>query len=61
MNDSNPKPETTPQFQMARFYLGRWLLHLGLRTLPPGACRTELTQLLWSWGMHVRQVVTHGR
>lgn len=48
-------PNLTPgaPFRMERFYLGRWLIHLGLKTLPPGPCRAELSALLWTWGMKV--------
>ena len=44
-------------FRMARFRLGRGLLHLGLKTLPPGVVRTELSNLLWAWGIKVSATV----
>lgn len=36
-----------------RFHIGRALMHLGLRVLPPGRCRQELTELMWVWNVRV--------
>lgn len=36
-----------------RAWLGRILIHVGLKVLPPGRGRQELTQLLWTWRMKV--------
>lgn len=55
------KTTKTPAFRMTRFRLGRWLMHMGLKTLPPGICRTELSNLLWAWGMKVSATVVANR
>jgi hypothetical protein len=36
-----------------RLTAGRWLIHIGLRVMPPGRCRTELDLLFRSWGHNV--------
>jgi len=32
-----------------RFAAGRALIHAGLKVLPPGRCRQELSAALWTW------------
>jgi hypothetical protein len=41
--------------------LGRWLMHVGLRVMPPGPARYELTRLLLLWGEHAVRQVEEGR
>lgn len=36
-----------------RFWLGRQLMHLGLKALPPGRARDELYAINGAWGRHV--------
>jgi hypothetical protein len=33
--------------------VGCALMDVGLRVLPPGRCRQELTAMLWTWHMKV--------
>ena len=39
---------------LVRFAIGRALIHAGLRVMPLGRVRAELTVLLWDWGQQVR-------
>lgn len=51
-------PETTIRaLRMARFRIGRWLIHAGIRAMPHGRCRSELSNALWAWGMKVNATV----
>jgi hypothetical protein len=43
---------------MIRFWLGRQLIHLGLRALPQGRVRRELYRTIELWGEQVRQELT---
>ena len=43
---------------MLRLHVGRWLIHTGLKALPPGKVKTEVTAVLQAWGDHVRATVT---
>lgn len=36
-----------------RFVLGRWLIHLGLKVLPYGRVKNELSYLITKWGVGV--------
>lgn len=47
--------------RMARFYIGRWLIHAGLKALPPGRCRAELSNMMWAWGMKVTATAVANR
>jgi len=48
--------------KMLRYTVGRWLVHCGLRVMPPGASRAELTDIFWQWRRHVTvQVRATGR
>ena len=38
-----------------RFWLGRLLIHAGLRVFPPGRVRDEVTGVLRVWGDGVRR------
>jgi hypothetical protein len=40
-----------------RFWLGRLLVHAGLRVMPPGMVKAELYELFWDWGRNCREVV----
>jgi hypothetical protein len=40
-----------------RFAIGRWVMHWGLRVMPKGRSRQELTQILKSWSRHVMETV----
>lgn len=48
-------------FRLLRFTVGRWLIHAGLRALPPGKVRTELEDMLRWWGNGVRARVAEDR
>ncbi len=37
----------------ARYWLGRHLVHLGLRVMPQGRARSELFRLFDEWGTRV--------
>ena len=37
-----------------RYALGRHLIHLGIKVLPAGRVRQELTEILWAWNVKVR-------
>lgn len=54
-----PPHTATPRLmaRRLRFRLGRGLMALGLRVLPCGRCRQELTQLLWTWNMRVHATI----
>lgn len=41
----------------SRFWLGRHLIHLGLRILPPGRVRYEITEALYLWSEEVRRTL----
>ena len=40
-----------------RFAIGRWIMHVGLKVMPVGRSRDELTLILRSWSRHVREAV----
>lgn len=40
---------------LVRYHVGRWLIHAGLRAMPPGRARSELFALLDQWATKVRQ------
>lgn len=40
-----------------RFAIARWLIHTGIRAMPAGASKSEITLVLRSWSRHVMQVV----
>jgi|GEM_PF-6942974 len=44
--------------RMLRFHIGRALLHAGLRTLPPGRVRCELSALIDKWSTKVQHEVS---
>jgi hypothetical protein len=46
------------EFTMWRYRLGRFLMHLGLRVLPHGRIRAELSAMMWAWGMKVQVTTT---
>ena len=46
--------------RLMRFAIGRWLVHCGLRVMPPGAARAELTDIFWQWRTHVTVQVRAG-
>ena len=43
----------TRRIAIARYTLGRWLVHLGIWIMPQGRTRAELTERLWAWRMQV--------
>jgi hypothetical protein len=46
--------------RLFRYWLGRTLIHAGLRAFPPGRVRTEVTELLNEWGRQVgRELARH--
>lgn len=47
--------------QLCRFTLGRWLVHAGIKTMPKGRVRAELTDLLNAWGRKVRTELAQSR
>lgn len=47
--------------RLLRFWLGRVLIHVGLRVMPPGRVRRELHGMLALWGARVRLEVEAGR
>ena len=46
--------------RLMRFAIGRWLVHCGLRVMPPGPARAELTDIFWQWRTHVTVQVRAG-
>jgi hypothetical protein len=40
-----------------RHSIARWLIHLGLRVMPPGRARSELDGVIREWGEHVVRTV----
>jgi len=42
------------RYELARFTIGRALIHAGLRVMPDGRVRAELTRLLEEWSAKVR-------
>lgn len=42
---------------MLRLYVGRALLHAGLRVLPPGRVRCELSALIDQWSTKVHREI----
>lgn len=45
----------------ARFWLGRHLIHIGLRVMPQGPVRAELYNLLDQWGTRMLAAITKAR
>ena len=43
--------------QSLQFALGEWLMRLGLRLMPKGPSRNELTLILKSWGRYMHETV----
>jgi hypothetical protein len=41
------------KMDLLRFTLCRWLIHAGLRVMPHGPARRELTHIITMWGRHV--------
>ncbi len=44
-------------FNTMRFAIGRALIHAGLRVMPHGRPRRELTEMMTAWGVKVRAIV----
>ena len=44
-------------WSLFRFRVARTLIHAGLRAMPEGRARRELTDLLWEWGRYVADTV----
>lgn len=44
-----------------RFAVGRWLIHAGLRVMPEGKVRRELSNLFFAWGVYVVNIVKADR
>jgi hypothetical protein len=44
-----------------RYLIARALIHAGLRILPPGRVRQELSTMLWTWGMRITTEVVAAR
>ena len=42
------------QWKLCRFSVGRFLIHLGIKTLPPGRVRNEIVEALFCWSEEVR-------
>ena len=58
---SSPEPITS-RVRHARFTIGRWLVHFGVRVvMPPGRVRAELTDLLNEWGQSLMEEIAHAR
>ena len=52
----------TSRVRHARFTIGRWLVHFGVRVvMPPGRVRAELTDLLNEWGQSLMEEIAHAR
>lgn len=47
--------------RMFRYWIGRAMVHAGLRFMPPGRVREELSELLWTWRMKVDATVAATR
>lgn len=45
------------KLRLFRFWLGRHLIHAGLRAMPPGVARDQITGVLDTWGRHVRETI----
>lgn len=43
--------------RLFRFWLGRHLIHLGIRAMPPGPARNEIYNILAVWGVRVMRAV----
>lgn len=41
----------------ARYWIGRRVVHAGLRMMPPGTVRQQLFDLFNEWGRHVTETV----
>lgn len=62
-------PETSRQWKrlttnlswLVRWYLARWMIHAALKMAPAGQAKDELSNLFWTWGDHVREVVNGRR
>jgi hypothetical protein len=44
--------------RLFRFWLGRHLIHLGLRALPAGRCKDEIFNTLAAWSYRVECALT---
>lgn len=42
------------RWRTARLRLGRWLIHTGLKVMPHGRVRREITEVLEQWAFKVR-------
>jgi len=40
-------------FRILRFRIGRFIIHSGMRVLPPGKVRSDLYQLIDEWATRV--------
>ncbi len=49
------------RIRLKRYALARILIHTGLKVMPPGRGRSELTALLWTWNMKVSATVAAHR
>jgi len=45
------------RIDLERYRVGRFLVHLGLRVMPPGRVKDELTEVIREWGEHVVRTV----
>jgi hypothetical protein len=44
-----------------RFAIGRALIHAGLRAMPEGRCRNEITAILMHWSVGVRHEIAKSK
>lgn len=49
------------EFDLMRYRIARTLIHAGLRIMPHGRARRELTAVIWEWGNKVRAEVLTAR
>ena len=40
-----------------RYAIARWVIHLGLKIMPPGRARNELTDMMWIWHFNVINII----
>ena len=45
------------QIRLLRFQVGRFIIHSGMRVLPPGRVRSELYKLIDEWATKVYKVL----
>jgi hypothetical protein len=47
--------------RMARFYVGSFLIRIGIAAMPPGRVRSELYRLIDDWTTHVHETLAGGK